>query len=511
ARAAGADSPVIHVFVPKSRADALARVIAAQSAARDTLEYKGVPSTAEGIEARQGMETRLTEATNSLCALVAEVIDGAKVFQGGGTERFESTLLEKVREAADASLSRLFYEFQDSDDHRWAKVIERARKGAEHPLEAVDYSGKTEDHPVCSAVLSFVGSGKKGKDVRSHFSGPPYGWSRDAVDAALIGLFGAGHLRATANGTPLKSGQLDQAKVASTDFRVESATIDTRQRLTVRKLFQTAGIACKPNEEAAAASQFLAKLTELANSAGGKAPLPERPDTSHLLDLLSLAGNEQLLGILNRHDELNKNIEAWSRLNNTADKRLPAFQRLLVLTRHAEGLDAAKVVQPQVEAIAANRSLLDGTDPVPDLAKVLADALRAALAQAEKRYSETYDGEWQRLSDAGSWRKIGEEARKRILSQLRIGKVNKGATGTEQEVLESLERISLDAWATCTAALPQLFAEARIQADKLVEPKIHHVKLGSNTLRSPEEVRAWVEETEQELIEQLKHGPIVVS
>ena len=102
----------------------------------------------------------------------------------------------------------------------WPKVIERARKGAEHPLEVLDYSGKTEDHAVCSAVLSFVGSGKKGKDVRAHFSDPPYGWSRDAVDAVLISLFGAGHLRATTNGTPLKPGQLDQAKISGTDFRV---------------------------------------------------------------------------------------------------------------------------------------------------------------------------------------------------------------------------------------------------------------------------------------------------
>jgi hypothetical protein len=511
ARAAGPDSPVIHVFVPKSRADALARVIAAQSAARDTLEYKGVPSTAEGTEARQGMETRLTEATNSLRTLVAEVIDGAKVFQGGGTERFESTLLEKVRDAANASLDRLFYEFQDSDDHRWPKVIERARKGAEHPLEAVDYSGKTEDHPVCSAVLSFVASGKKGKDVRSHFSDPPYGWSRDAVDAALIGLFGTGHLRATANGTPLKPGQLDQAKVSSTDFRAESATLDTRQRLKVRKLFQTAGVACKPNEEAAAAGQFLAKLTALANGAGGKAPQPERPNTSHLLDLQSLAGNEQLLGILNRHDELNKNSEEWSKVRDTADKRLPAYQRLLVLVRHAEGLDAAKEVQPQVEAIAANRSLLGATDPVPDLAKVLADALRAALAQAEKRYTESYDEAWQRLSEAESWQKIGQKDRERILSQLRIGKVTKGATGTEQEVLESLERISLDAWATRTAAHPQLFAQARIQADKLVEPKTQHVKVASATLCTPEEVRQWLSNTEQELLAKLKQGPVAVS
>lgn len=511
ARAAGPDSPVIHVFIPKSRADALARVIAAQSAARDTLDYKGVPSTPEGIEARQGMETRLTEATNSLRTLVAEIIDGAKVFQGGGTERLEATLLDKVREAAGASLDRLFYEFKDADDHRWPKVIERARKGAEHPLEALEHSGKTEDHPVCSAVLSFVGSGKKGKEVRAHFSAPPYGWSRDAVDAALISLFGTGHLRATANGTPLKPGQLDQAKVPVTDFRVESATIDTRQRLKVRKLFQTAGIACKPNEEAAAAGQFLARLIELANGAGGEAPLPERPDTSHLLDLQSLAGNEQLLGILDRHDEFIRNIEAWSKARDMADKRLPAYQRLLKLLRHAEGLDAAGEVRPQVEAIAVNRSLLDAADPLPDLAKALVDALRAALAQAEKRYAETFEAEWQRLASAESWQKIGQEDRDRILGQLHIVKVAKGATGTEQEVLESLERISLDAWRTRTAALPQLFADARVQADKLVEPKTRHVKLGSATLRTPEEVKAWIEKTEQALLDQVKQGPVVVS
>ena len=408
-------------------------------------------------------------------------------------------------------MDRLFYDFKDADDHRWPKVIECARKGAEHPLEALDYSGKTEDHPVCSAALSFVGSGKKGKDVRAHFSDPPYGWSRDAVDAALISLFGTGHLRATTTGTPLKPGQLDQAKVSSTDFRVESATIDTRQRLKVRKLFQTAGVACKPNEEAVAAGEFLTRLSEIARGAGGEAPLPERPDTRHLLDLQSFAGNEQLVGILNRHDELLKNIEDWAKSRDLAEKRLPAYKRLQSLARHAEGLEAAKEAQPQIEAIGADRSLLDVTDPVPDLAKALADALRAALASTETHYSETYEWELVRLEAAESWQKIAQADRDRILNGLHIAKVTKGATGTEQEVLESAERTSLDAWRTRTAALPQLFADARIQADKLVEPKTHHVKLGSATLRTPEEVNAWIVKTEQELLEKLKLGPVVIS
>ena len=511
AREAGSDSPMIYVFVPKSRAEALAYVVAAQSAAKETMDFKGVPSSPEGIEARHGMETRLTEADNSLRSLVTEVIDGAKVLQGGGTERLEPTLPEKVKEAANASLDRLFFDFKGADDHRWPKVIERARKGAENPLEPLDYSGKTEEHPVCSAVLSCVGSGKKGKDIRAHFSDPPYGWSRDAIDAALISLFGTGHLRATASGTSLKAGQLDQAKVSITDFRLETATIGTRQRLKARKLFQAAGVACKPNEEAVVSGEFLTRLSELARSAGGEAPLPERPDTSHLLELQSLAGNERLVGILNRYEELLRNIDGWAKARDRGEKRLPVYKRLRSLARHAQELDAIQEVQPQIEAIRANRSLLDAHDPVPDLAKVLADALRVALVRAEKHHSETYEVELERLSAAESWQKTQQVDRDRILNSLHIVRGSKGVTGTEQDVLESVERIPLDAWRTRTAALPQLFAEARKQADKLVEPTTRHLKLGSATLRTTEEVKAWVSKTEQELLKLLEQGPIVVS
>ena len=538
ARAAGPDSPTIHVFVPKSRADGLARLIAARSAAHDTLEYKGVPSTQEGIEARQGMETRRAQAENGLRALVADVVGGARVLQGGGNERLEATLPAKVKEAAGASLARLFHEFGDADDSRWSNAIERARRGAAHPLEALDHSGKTEDHPVCAAVLSFVGSGRKGKEVRAHFSASPYGWPRDAIDAALISLFGAGHLRAVVNGAALRPPQLDQAKVPNTDFRVESATIDTRQRLKLRKLFQTAGIDCKPNEEAAAAGRLLEKLGELARTAGGGAPLPERPDTRHLSELQALAGNEQLAGLLGRHDELAASIEEWSKAHALAEERLPAWRRLLALAQHAEGMDTAgggqdaageslgvadggpdaaskglsagQEVQPQIDAIAANRSLLAPTDPLPDLARKLADALRAALADAEDRHARTWDEEWRLLANAESWQKIGQEARDAILGRLRIAKATKGATGTEQEVLESLERVSLDGWRTRTAALPRLFADARAEADRLVEPKTRHVKLASPTLRTPEDVKEWLEATERELLDRIRHGPVVV-
>lgn len=510
ARADGSNSPVIHVFLPKSHADEMARVVAAEAAANETLEYMGVPTTPEGIEARQGMETRRNEATNSQRSLLNAIESNAKVYQGGGFERLDASLQDRIRSAANASLDRLFHEFGDADDSRWVKVIERSRKGDGHPLAAVDYDGKTEDHRVCSAVLSFVSSGKKGKEVRGHFSAPPYGWPRDSIDAALISLFGAGHLRATSNGSLLKPKELDQSKVPVTDFRVESAVISTQQRIKVRSLFQSAGVICKPNEETTVAAKFLNELDRLALKAGGDAPLPERPDTCHLQDLQYLAGNEQLDEILNRYDELQQNIEDWTTAADLAEKRFPSYERMRSLARHAIALDVTSVTKPQTEAILANRSLLDDSDPVPNLASMLTDALRTALAKAEEKFSTTYDRELAQLESADSWQKIEQADRDRILKESHIRKISKGKTGTEQEVLKSLEHISLDAWRDRTAALPQLFATARISADRLLEPETSQVRLSRTTLRTPEDVGNWLDQTEQMLLEKIEQGPIVV-
>ena len=88
-----------------------------------------------------------------------------------------------------------------------------------------------------------------------------------------------------------------------------------------------------------------------------------------------------------------ENLQDWTRAGDLGKKRSPAYNRLRSLSRHARELDAARKVRPQIEAIEANRSLIDATDPVPDLAKILVDALRVALVQAEKRYLDTYEAE----------------------------------------------------------------------------------------------------------------------
>ena len=85
---------------------------------------------------------------------------------------------EDYRSAAEDSLDRLFPQFRDADDNRWNSVINRAKNKDANALQAVDHKDNPDKHPVCAAVLSAIGSGKKGKEIREQFENAPYGWPR---------------------------------------------------------------------------------------------------------------------------------------------------------------------------------------------------------------------------------------------------------------------------------------------------------------------------------------------
>jgi len=511
ARAAGSDSPIIYVYIPKASADDLQKAIVEYEAAKSTLDFKGTPTSPEGREARDAMATRMGTAEATRDQIIQDVINQAKVFQGGGNECLGLTLAAKVEDAASASLARLFSNFKDADDNRWHTVINRAKNGDEAAMSAVDWTDSPEKHPVCSAVLSEVGSGKRGKDIRSAFEASPYGWPRDAVDAALIVLHTTGHLRATYKGQMLSQGQLDQAKVSVTDFRTETATLNAREKMKLRKLFHDAGVECKPNEETAKAGEYLARLAELAARAGGEPPMPARPDTDHLDTLRALAGNEQLAEILKQHDTLAKQAKEWSKLADLAAKRKPAWETLTTLLKHADRLPEADELRAQAEAVKSERRLLDASDPVPDIRKAAADALRAAVTAAQGEYERTYNEHMAALTASDNWKKLKAAQQKQILADEGLADVPVLSVGSEADLIRTLEQTPLPAWKTKTDALAQQFARASIAAAKLLEPRTQHVHLASGTLKTEQDVKDWLAGTEKDLLAKIKKGPVVIS
>jgi hypothetical protein len=510
ARAAGSDSATIFAYIPKGSAEDLKKAILEYEAAKATLDFKGTPTTPEGIEARDAMSTRMKTAENTRDRIIRDVINAAKVLKGGGSEIIAIDLVEKVRSAAEDSLDRLFPRFKDGDDHRWSSVINRAKNNDANALQALDWKDSPEKHPVCAAILAEVGAGRRGKEIRDKFEASPYGWPRDAIDGALMTLHATGHLRAVHKGAVLVVGQLDQAKVSVTDFRAETATIDAKGRIKLRKLFQVADVPCKPNEEATAAGAFLTRMYDLADGAGGDAPLPARPSTLHLDTLRGLAGNEQLAAILGAYAELENNLKDWKALADLASKRVPAWDTLCGFLRHAGGLVGSVDLQKEADAIVDERRLLDVADPAPEIHHALVKALRAAVKVAHGEFETVFNREMDSLTANANWKQLNKAQQQGILGDCGLSGVPVLAIGDDVALQRALTETALGAWRTKAEALPQQFRNAAVAAAKLLEPKTQSVRLTSGTLKTPDDVKAWLAEIEKDLKAKLKNGPIVI-
>ena len=203
------------------------------------------------------------------------IIRNARIYQGGGNEIIAASFPEGIGQAVEAALTRLFPKFSDANQSGWNRVVTRALQGAADALSTLGYSSNVENHPVCQEIRSFVGvAGKKGSDVRRHFSDTPYGWSRDAVDGALLALLAGGVLRATRRGQAMTAKNLNQQQIGVTDFFSEGVIVSVAQRIEVRRVASAMGLPAKSGEEAEAVPVILEHLQGEAQAAGGEAPPP---------------------------------------------------------------------------------------------------------------------------------------------------------------------------------------------------------------------------------------------
>jgi hypothetical protein len=508
AQKAGTDSPLVFVYIPRRAADDLKKTIASFKAADETLNIKGMPTTPEGLEAQAAIKTRMSVARTKLKGIATEIINGTRVFMAGGNEIAGMWMRNRVEEAAQNALTRLYPQFDEADDPQWEKVVERARKGDSNALDALGYIGDADKHPVCAAVLGFVNAGKKGSDIRKQFSNGQYGWPQDAIDGALVLLSVTGHLRVTQNGQPFDPRHLDHAKIGICDFRTEHVTISAVQNISIRKLFQAAQVGCKPSTEAAVAPEFLQKVIDLAEAAGGEAPLPVRPNLTRVREIKALSGNEQLVQLYEQREALTQNLTDWARTAKNIQDRHGRWVTLEDLAWHATGLAEVQEIKQQMQTIESERQLLADPDPVAPLCDRITQILRDKLTAHHSCYQKLHQEGMAGLTQSDAWTKLTEAQRQSILDQNGLTTVPCVKVGTEEEVLTSLEIIGLETWQTRCDALPQRFQKAQHEAAKLIEPKVVYVTLPSATIHNEAELEAWVVKVKHELKERLKDGPV---
>jgi hypothetical protein len=512
ARGAGMDSALVSVFVEKpTNADELRKLIVDAEAAQQTIDAKGTPTTREGEEAKHSMESRRNAAARQRDELIKQIVADAKVFQGGGSELLQGTLEERVREATNAALVRLFPRFKEADHAAWETVIKRAKEGADQPLQPVGHTIATEEHPVCKAVLSTIGSGKIGGDVRKALRASPYGWPQDAIDAALISLHRTQHVSATLNGAVLAPGQLDQNKISKAEFRVEKITLSVTEKLGIRKLFQELGVSCKPGEELAKAPAFLEQLAALGRATGGDAPLPAPPSVSDIEDIRARVGNDQLAGIRDNTSTFKKHITEWTKTKALVDARRPAWEVVERLAKHAQALPSAAELLKQVDAVSTQRLLLEPTDPVAPLRAGLADALRKALLEAHGAYETAFSKGIAALETSSLWPRLPAGDRSSILASVGLAPAAPLATTTDDALASALDTKSLSSRHAEADAVPGRAQKALEQAAKLLEPKVRPLTIERSTLATEADVAAWLDRQNKVLIAAIKDGPVLVS
>lgn len=510
----GIEDAVLHVHLPKRSAEELRRHIVSVEAAERVLDGRGNPASKEGREARESMKGRLAGAEAARDAIVRVIVRAARVLQGGGNEIHGADLEAKLEKGAVASLARLFPRFPEADHRAWHVASKRAREGSGQPFAVVGWDGRVSDHEVSKEVLHVVGAGARGSRVRRTLEAAPYGWPRDAVDAALAALHRNGHLKAERNGRPAATDDLDQTAIAKSDFRPEKVRLTARQRVALRGLFGKLGVRTRTGEEELRAAEFLRELTGLAEGAGGDAPLPAVPDTRFVDELSHRTGSEQLAAILEANPEIEASIEGWKGLGERVAGRLGAWELAMALRAHGEGeVGVAGEVWEELAAIERQRSLLDETDHVaPCLAK-LAASLRGELAERHRVLREAVEGAVERLSADATWAKLDEAVREAILREVGLVAPAPLSVETDKALKRALDARSLAAWRSEIDAVGARVAKALEEAGRRLgegEPEVSYVKVRLGTLEDEDAVRRWVAEHERKLTEAVREGPVIV-
>jgi len=296
------------------------------------------------------------------------------------------------------------------------------------------------------------------------------------------------------------------------EFRIEVPVLAVVQQIKLCGFFQSVlGNQVKKEELQFRASEVLDKMKGLAASAGGDGPLPKRPDTAFIDELCASSGNEQLVNIHSCLADCESKIADWKATAGKIAAKIGAWQELEKLAVHAAKVPSAKSLCDQVDAIRTGRQLLDTPDPVPPVAKGIADILRAELEGRKAAYKAAIDEGEARLAADANWGKLSPEQRNEIRQKhgLVAGSLELTfKTALTVDILNAFTSYSLEALDDKIAAVKPKYDAMLSDAAKALEPKLQYFSFPSETLKTEAEIDNWIAAVSAQMKTMLPKGPI---
>lgn len=505
-RAAGNNAPLAYAFVKKFRDPEIRTEIIKFLAAGLAINAMGLPSTPEGEQAKKSMETRQSLAKTAIQDLIEKICDETIVFLAGGNKVQSGTFKDNIQDALNSIADRQFPEYKSKADFsNWGQALTRALAGNPDALNAINYTGDVDKHPVASEILRFMGnSSKTGKEIRNQFMKAPYGWPQDAIDALLIMLKNMQHI--STNETDLKVAKINQAS-----FKKEIHILGAKEKIAIRKLFQDAGITCPPNHEIFPYSnEYLDKLKTLAEQVSGDAPRPEPFNINFIKEIENKEGNERLLDILQQKDDLQVKFTDWSAKAKLVGAREPLWILLVELNSHAPDEPEMEQLKIETTAIKDYRLLLQEPDLIQPILTAITDKLLAILNKRKEQYNTLYDLRMADLLANEYFKKLTPEQKHTILAKHQLLVKPEIKALDAHALLNQLQKASLYTWDTKIAALPGQFQSVLEDAILLSAPQAKTYSLPRKTISCQAEIDSYVAELKTELETLLKESSSII-
>jgi hypothetical protein len=483
----------------------LVKAIVKREAATRTLEHFGTPLGSEGQEARNALVMQQSTAAKDVADFLSDALKNAQVFQGGGQAlEDDNTLEEKLRKAAVDGAARLFHKFAAADASGWPQAYQDAARGLVNALEKVGHKTPAETHPVALELLTHMGAGAlKGAKLSERFTGAPYGWSHEAVMAALAALFACGQLKvSSASGQALVMGKFLERDFKHYAFERENTPLSIADKRAIARLAQ-----CRPDDAEIEAPRYVATLKDTCNRIAGPAPRPAAtlPD---LLDELDKLTGKDLVKRLSLEEksvqQLAQDLQAQAA---KVQVREPRWADLTQLMAYLGDDDA--VLRAERQAVLDGRLLLAEPDPVPDLLHRASDVLRSRLNTTFAAYASAFQSVTDALAQQADWRKLPAPDQASIRAQLGLAAAQTPpAVGTLQDLLAALAQCTPQRWGERQDALGGKLQQALAACAKKLEPTVQPYAAPARMVRNKDELDAWLAEVRQAVLTKLHDGPV---
>lgn len=514
ARGLGSGSPIVLAHLPRVQAAAFASALRHQLAAQRTLDQQGFPQDDEGKQARRAVESRHARAQGQVRDHVRDILSKAGVLLGGGSVPAGTALRDRIESGALAAATRLFDKFDAADDSRWPQVLDRVKKGSgADALKAVGYDSDPEQHPVVKEVLGRVGgAGTPASDVEKAVLSAPFGWSRDALMAAIGVLLDNGLIRATINGSDATTSQaLSQTRLGTVHLRRESTVLKAAEKIAARSLLSKLGVQADNETLVSSAEQAVRALTHRARETSGVPPLPDIVFPGGVELVLKASGNDRVHALLAAKDELADFAQRLETLERRRAPRLEALSTARALSDAAVDLDGAAEVRTRLGAFESTRELLADTDQISPIVAGLASAVRDAVHKAAESLEQARQLAVDGLAHQQAWAALDPAKQGQLLAEHSLAPEAKPELSDPQAVLKAVQHRPLASWDAVLDAVSPRASKALEAAVRLSAPRAGTVTVPAASLSSADEIEAYLADLRVRLTKALAdHDTVVV-